>query len=243
MPSVRAFRQTVLWDGKMAGDFAWWDLASVVDINEKAWCTQFIQNNTRSFLDSLRAFEMHGALRLPSLRSVTCSTNGAALSPMPFLQSLELGGRATVTNLDARALAGNSSLTNLVIHADPDLVVGENVFDDHAGRRNNVELVYPGHVPERMEFTGKAPNDDVFANLLERVGPKDRPVLVFVRRFDPTWKNAPYLAEPTRAETRLYDGDPDFVFGVYRGSLFGFPYVKALFVQSNFKKTTLLILR
>ncbi|MBQ3811569.1 MAG: hypothetical protein II839_12220 [Kiritimatiellae bacterium] len=244
VPSVRNFHQTVLWDGKMSGDFAWWDLSSVEDLDERAWCTQYIDDNRRSHLDSLRAFEMNGSLRLPSLRSAKCSPEiGAALSPMPFLQSLELGGRATVTNLDARALAGDSSLTNLVLHADPDLVVGEKVFDDHAGRRNSVDVVYPGHVPERMEFVGKAPNNDVFANLLERVGPKDKPVLVFVRRFDPTWKNAPYLDAPTRAEARLYDGDPDFVFGVYRGSLFGFPYTKALFVQRDFKKTTLLILR
>ena len=244
VPSVRAFRQTVLWDGKMAGDFAWWDLSSVEDMDERAWCTQYIQDNTRSYLDSLRAFEMRGALRLPSLRSVrTSPTFGAMLSPMPFLQSLELGGRATVTNLDDRAFAGNSSLTNLVIRADPDIVVGTGIFDDHAGRRNSVDLVYPGHVPERMEFTDKAPNRDIFANLFERIGPKDRPVMVFVRRFDPTWKYAPYLAEPTRAEARLYDGDPDFVFGVYRGSFDGFPYPKALFIQRDFKKTTILILR
>ena len=51
VPSVRAFRQTVLWDGKMFGDFAWWDLASVEDMDERAWCTQYIQDNTRSFLD------------------------------------------------------------------------------------------------------------------------------------------------------------------------------------------------
>ena len=122
VPSVRIFHQTVLWDGKMSGDFAWWDLSSVEDLDERAWCTQYIDDNQRSHLDSLRAFEMNGSLRLPSLRTVKCSTTiGAALSPMPFLQSLELGGRATVTNLDARALAGDSSLTNLVIHADPDL--------------------------------------------------------------------------------------------------------------------------
>ena len=162
---------------------------------------------------------------------------------MPFLQSLALGGRATVTNLGDRAFAGNSSLTNLVICADPDLVVGTGIFDDHAGRRNSVDVVYPGHVPERMEFTGPAPNRDVFANLLERVGPRDAPVQVFVRHFDSTWKTAPYLTEPTRAEARLWGGDPDFVFGVYRGSLDGFAYPKALFIQRDFKRTTILILR
>ena len=94
-----------------------------------------------------------------------------------------------------------------------------------------------------MEFTGPAPNRDVFANLLERVGPRDAPVLVFVRRFDATWKHAPYLDEPTRAEARLWDGDPGFVFGVYRGSLDGFAYPKALFIQRDFKKTTVMILR
>lgn len=67
--------------------------------------------------------------------------------------------------------------------------------------------------------------------------------MVFVRRCDSTWTHAAYLDEPTRAEARLYDGDPDFVFGVYRGSLDGFPYPKALFVQRDFKKTTVLILR
>ena len=195
VPSVRAFRQTVLWDGKMFGDFAWWDLASVEDMDERAWCTQYIQDNTRSFLDGLRAFEMHGALRLPSLRNVrTSPTLGAALSPMPFLQSLALGGRATVTNLGDRAFAGNSSLTNLVIHSDPDLVVGTGIFDDHAGRRNSVDVVYPGHVPERIVFTGEAISETAMNNLLSGVcAAIEKPVKVYVDRRNASWKTAAYI--------------------------------------------------
>ena len=218
VPSVRAFRQTVLWDGKMFGDFAWWDLASVEDMDERAWCTQYIQDNTRSFLDGLRAFEMHGALRLPSLRNVrTSPTLGAALSPMPFLQSLELGGRTTVTNIDDRAFAGNSSLTNLVIHADPDIVVGTWIFDDHAGRRNSVEVVYPGHVPERIVFTGEAISETAMNNLLAGVcAAIEKPVKVYVDKHFFSWKSAPYIDHAPTAGERTQADAGELVIGVVR---------------------------
>jgi hypothetical protein len=218
VPLLRAFRQTVLWDGKMTGDFAWWDLSSVEDIDERAWCTQYIDNNIRSHLDSLRAYEMHGALRLPSLRNVrTSPERGAALSPMPFLQSLELGGRTTVTNIDDRAFAGNSSLTNLVIHADPKLVVGTWIFDDHAGRRNSVEVVYPGHVPERIVFTGEAISETAMNNLLTGVcAATEKPVKVYVDKHFYSWKSAPYIDRAPTAGERAQADAGELVIGVVR---------------------------
>jgi hypothetical protein len=190
----------------------------VEDLDERAWCTQYIQNNDRSYLDSLRAFEMHGALRLPSLRSVKCSpTIGAALSPMPFLQSLELGGRATVTNIDARALAGNSSLTNLVIHADPELVVGTGIFGNHDGRWNSVDLVYPGHVPERIVFTGEAISETAMNNLLAGVcAATEKPVKVYVDKRFFSWKMAPYIDHAPTAGERAQADAGELVIGVVR---------------------------
>jgi len=218
VPSLRGFRSTVLWDGKMTGNLEWWDLSSVEDIEERAWCTQYIKDNNRSYLDSLRAYEMHGALRLPSLRNVrTSPTLGAALSPMPFLQSLELGGRVTVTNIDDRAFAGNSSLTNLVIHADPELVVGTGIFGNHDGRWNSVDLVYPGHVPERIVFTGEAISETAMNNLLAGVcAATEKPVKVYVDKRFFSWKMAPYIDHAPTAGERAQADAGELVIGVVR---------------------------
>ena len=218
VPSIRAFRQTVLWDGKMTGDLAWWDLSSVDDIEERAWCTQYIEDNSRSFLDSLRAYEMRGTLRLPSLRNVrTSPEHGAALSPMPFLQSLELGGRETVTNIDDRAFAGNSSLTNLVIHADPELVVGTGIFGDHSGRLNSVDLVYPGHAPDRIVFTGEAISETAMNNLLSGVcAATVKPVKIYVDMRLGGWKAASYIDYAPMASERAQPDSGGSVVGVIR---------------------------
>lgn len=217
-PSLRSFHQTVLWDGKLTGDFSWWDLSSVDDIEERAWCTQYIEDNSRSFLDSLRAYEMRGTLRLPSLRNVrTSPEHGAALSPMPFLQSLELGGRETVTNIDDRAFAGNSSLTNLVIHADPELVVGTGIFGDHSGRLNSVDLVYPGHAPDRIVFTGEAISETAMNNLLSGVcAATVKPVKIYVDMRLGGWKAASYIDYAPMASERAQPDSGGSVVGVIR---------------------------
>ena len=136
---------------------------------------------------------------------------------MPYLQSLELGGRATVTNLGDRAFAGNSSLTNLVIHADPDIIVGTGIFDDHAGRKNSVDLVYPGHVPERIVFTGEAISETAMNNLLAGVCTATvKPVKIYVDRHFFSWKLAPYIDHAPTAGERAQADAGELVVGVVR---------------------------
>ncbi len=108
----------------------------------------------------------------------------------------------TVTNIDDCAFAGNSSLTNLVIHADPELVVGTGIFGDHDGRWNSVDLVYPGHVPERIVFTGEAISETAMNNLLAGVcAATVKPVKIYVDMRLASWRTASYIDfAPTEGE-------------------------------------------
>ena len=170
----------------------------------------------------------------PALRQVVRSDEGGfALSPMPYMTSLVLGGKTkddTVTSLANGAFAGNSAMTNLTICADADITVGTDIFADHAGRDsvNGKNVDYPGHTPEYMTFTGAAPNTDVFANLLAGVGKKDTPVIITVTKPSKGWTNKSYIDYmPTDAEKAVAGDKSDKVFGVYRGSGY---YAKAIFV-------------
>ncbi len=235
----------------------WWDLSALSSLKPLAFHTQYL-NKPEGYANNhplygKRLADASGTLSLPGLRTVNtdfgdnATAKGSPLMLMTGVEGIVLGGATkatTVTNIGDRAFAGDSSLRSLTIHSDADLVVGTGLFDDQWGMdAYGTARGADGRVPETMFFTGVAPNNDVFANLLERVGPKDRPVQVFVKHYDATWRRASYLNEPTTAEKRLYDGDPDFVFGVYRGTLFGFSYAKAIFIQRDFKKTTFVIFR
>ena len=67
---------------------------------------------------------------------VRSDEGGSALSPMPYMTSLVLGGKTkndTVTSLANGAFAGNSAMTNLIIHADENITVGTGIFAELAG--------------------------------------------------------------------------------------------------------------
>lgn len=168
----------------------------------------------------------------PALRQVVRSDEGgSALSPMPYMTSLVLGGKTqadTVTSLCDGAFAGNSSMTNLTIHSDANLTVGTDIFASFTGREGSSDVVYPGHTPEYMTFTGAAPNTDVFANLLAGVGKQDTPVIITVTKPSKGWTVTSYIDyAPTDAEKAIAGDKSDKVFGVYRA---GSGYAKAIFV-------------
>ena len=220
LPSITGIEDKALWSAEPANDLSTWDLSSVSAISPIGLATQWYLSNENSYAVGRRAFDCYGDFSLPALRSVDAGTypkdgvdyTGVALSPMPYLTSLTLGGKTradTVTNLCDGAFAGNSSMTNLTICADENLVVGTGIFADHAGRdtAKNKDVVYPGHTPETMTFTDKAPKADVFANLLAGVGAGDDPVLVRVTGKSTSWFHRSYIGyRPTAAEKALADG-------------------------------------
>ena len=237
LPCITNIEEKAFWSAEPANDFSTWDLSSVATISPIGLTTQWYLSNENSYSVGRRAFDCYGDLALPALRSVDAGvwTNkndglgyrAVSLSPMPYMTSLTLGGKTkadTVTNLCDGAFAGNSAMTNLTICADENIVVGTGIFADHAGRdtANNKDVVYSGHTPETITFTGKAPNSDIFANLLAGVGAGDAPVLVRVTSHNTSWFRRNFIDyRPTAAETALADGGiaaGEKVFGVYRVS-------------------------
>ena len=219
-PSLQQFNDNALWSVNIAQDLSQWDLSSVTNITPKALTTQYINNNATTYLKGRKAYDSYGDFRLPALRFVATSAEaGSALSPMPYMTSLVLGGKTaadTVTSLGDGAFAGNSSMTNLVIHADANITVGTDIFADHEGY-NGGNVVYPGHTPEHMTFTDAAPNTDVFANLLYGIGESDAPVMVMVAKAARGWYSKSYIDyDPTTAERALAGADAPMVFGAYR---------------------------
>ena len=253
LPSVSNLPDNVLWSTYVANDLATWDLSSVTNITPKSLTTQWITDNPTSYLNGRKAYDCYGDFSLPALRQVSVSAaGGSALSPMPYMTSLTLGGKTrtdTVTSLGNGAFAGNSSMTNLTIHADADIVVGTDIFADHAGRDtvNYKDVVYPGHTPETITFTGVAPNTDIFANLLAGIGAADDPVVIRVMSNSSSWgqKEAYIDYRPTPAEAALADGQicaNEKVLGVYRSN----GIVKGVFVcdESLYAhRSTVVILR
>ena len=243
LPSITDIPDKALWSSEAANDFSTWDLSSVATISPIGLATQWYLSNENSYSIGRRAFDCYGDFSLPALRSVDAGVwtkNGVdyravALSPMPYMTSLALGGKTkadTVTNLCDGAFAGNSAMTNLTIHADENIVVGTGIFADHAGRDtvNTRDVVYPGHTPETITFTGVAPRSDIFANLLAGVGAGDAPVLIRVTAKNTTWFRRDFIDyKPTAAEMALADGgiaEDEKVLGVYRAG----GIVKGVFV-------------
>lgn len=248
LPSITVVDNKALWSSDSANDFSTWDLSSVSTLRPVGLATQWINSNEQTYQDGRRAFDCYGDLSLPALRSVddgvwtknNVDYRAVALSPMPYMTSLTLGGRTkadTVTNLCAGAFAGNSAMTNLIIHADENITVGTGIFAEHAGRVGSTSVVYPGHTPEYMTFTGRAPKTDVFANLLAGVGKKDRPVIITVTK-PMSWVMADYISTPTAAERAIAGDNADNVFGVYRAG-----FVKAVFVGRKPWKRFCIIIR
>lgn len=238
LPSIAVIDNKALWSCDIANDYSTWDLSSVSTLSPNGFATQWINSNEQTYRDGRRAFDCYGDLSLPALRSVddgvwtknNVDYRAVALSPMPYMTSLTLGGRTkadTVTNLCAGAFAGNSAMTNLIIHADENITVGTDIFAEHAGRVGYTEVVYPGHTPEYMTFTGVAPNLDVFDSLLAGVGYGDQPVVVTAAKPSVTWLKRAYIDYfPSAQEKALAGENAAKAFGVYRGDGF----VKAVFV-------------
>ena len=234
LPSITEIEEKAFWAAEPSNDFSTWDLSSVAVLSPIGLTTQWYSSNENSYFVGRRAFDCYGDFSLPALRSVNAGVwtksgvdyRGVALSPMPYMTSLTLGGKTrgdTVTNLCDGAVAGNSAMTNLTICADENIVVGTGIFADHAGRdtANNRDVVYAGHTPETITFTDKAPKTDIFANLLAGVGADDAPVLVRVTSKSTTWFRRETFIDyrPTAAEVALADGgiaEGEKVFGVYR---------------------------
>ena len=233
LPCITEIDEKALWAAEPSNDLSTWDLSSVATVSPIGLTTQWYLSNENSYAVGRRAFDCYGDLGLPALRSVDAGVwtkNGVdyravAFSPMPYMTSLTLGGKTkadTVTNLCDGAFAGNSAMTNLTIHADENIVVGTGIFADHAGRDtvNSRDVVYPGHTPETITFTGVAPKSDIFANLLAGVGAGDAPVLIRVTAKNTTWFRRDFIDyKPTAAEMALAnDGiaEGEKVLGVYR---------------------------
>ena len=223
LPSIGGIQDGGLWATKPSQDFASWDFSSVSNLTPKSMTTQWFVSNAESYRRGRKAYDCHGDLKLPALRKVDRSDEGgSALSPMPYMTSLVLGGKTkddTVTSLANGAFAGNSAMTNLVIHADAAITVGTDIFASFTGREGSSDVVYPGHTPENMTFTGAAPNTDVFANLLAGVGKKDAPVIIMATNPGKGWTRTSYIDYyPTNEEKALAGDKADKVFGVYRSA-------------------------
>lgn len=233
LPSITEIEEKALWSAEPSSDLSKWNLSSVATLSPIGLTTQWFTSNEKTYSDGRKAFDCHGDLALPALRSVDAGVwtrdgvdyRAVSLSPMPYMTSLTLGGKTqgdTVTNLCDGAFAGNSSMTNLTLHADADIVVGTDIFADHAGRDtvNNRDVTYPGHTPETITFTGAAPRSDIFANLLAGVGVGDSSILVRVTTKSTTWFRRDFIDyKPTAAEKALAGGriaEGEKVFGVYR---------------------------
>lgn len=233
LPSITEIEEKALWSAEPSSDLSKWDLSSVATLSPLGLTTQWFTSNEKTYSDGRKVFDCHGDLALPALRSVDAGVwtrdgvpyRAVSLSPMPYMTSLTLGGKTqgdTVTNLCDGAFAGNSSMTNLTLHADADIVVGTGIFADHAGRDtvNNRDVTYPGHTPETITFTGAAPRSDIFANLLAEVGVGDSSILVRVTSKSTTWFRRDFIDyKPTAAEKALAGGriaEGEKVLGVYR---------------------------
>ena len=232
LPSIVSIEDGGLWASEPSQDFSSWDFSSVSNLTPKSMTAQhYFSSAATTYLRGRKANYCHGDLKLPALRKVDRSEEGgSALSPMPYMTSLLLGGKTradTVTSLANGAFAGNSAMTNLTICADANITVGTDIFTSFTGREGSSDVVYSGHTPEHMTFTGTAPNTDVFANLLAGIGKKDAPVLITVTRPNQDWVRASYIDHaPSAAEKALAGEKADKVFGVYRDGAI----VKAIFV-------------
>ena len=200
----------------------WWDLSGVTAIGGRSLCFD------SSTLDRIPA---GGTLSLPSCRSVS----GTEFQRMANVDGFVLGGKdkaATVTNIAANAFAYDVSLKRLVLHAAADIVVGETPFSN-------------GRTPDEIVFTGAPPSSPTaFANLFGAVTSSDTPRTVRIPKGTQAWQTAVYIDhDPTAAEKALAGDESNKVFGVYRGSDGGEPFVKAVCVWDEPIKGTQIVIR
>ena len=154
---------------------------------------------------------------------------------MANVEGFVLGGKdkaTTITNIAANAFAYDTSLKQLVLHASADIAVGATPFSN-------------GRTPDEIVFMGVPPSSStVFANLFADVVSSDTPRIVRIPKGTMAWLNAAYIDHsPTGAEKALAGDESDKVFGVYRGSDGGTPFVKAVCVWDTPVKGTALVIR
>ena len=146
-----------------------------------------------------------------------------------------LGGKdkaTTVTNIAANAFAYDVALKRLVLHSSADISVGATPFAN-------------GRTPDEIVFTGVPPSSPtVFANLFADVTSSDTPRIVRIPKGTMAWLNAAYIDHsPTGAEKAIAGDESDKVFGVYRGSDGGAPFVKAVCVWNEPIKGLRIVIR
>ena len=188
----------------------WWDLSGLRSVGADSWCT--------GSGASLPRIPASGTLSLPSFRSVA----GTEFQRMANVEGFVLGGKdkaTTITNIAANAFAYDTSLKQLVLYASADIAVGATPFSN-------------GRTPDEIVFMGVPPSSStVFANLFADVTSSDTPRIVRIPKGTMAWLNAAYIDHsPTGAEKALAGDESDKVFGVYRGSDGGTPFVKAVCV-------------
>lgn len=218
--------------------FDWWDFSSVSKIQHSFFANQWGSNGSLS-----RRAPLGGKLSLPSLRCLdwlypyTSGDGGTQLFLMPNVEEISLGGATeatTVTNLCTYALAGDSSLKKLTLHAAPDIYVGKSIF---ASRTHNTSQrtetidgveyhigsqALSGRTPDIIHFTGQAVSETAISNLLAgvtAVSTAEKPVAIHASRFQDGWREnrRAWISSPTADEVAAYPGER--VIGVYRAGL------------------------
>ena len=243
----------ILWGQYMAGTkLDWWDISALENVHPQAFHTRYQKAAAGALANApliaarfgggTPANSARGSLALPGLRGVATDFSTSTSSGSPFmlaagLESVTLGGATkatTVTNIGARAFAGDISLRGMTIHADASLVVGADVFADQFGRDGNGNMQgAEGRTPETIVFTGEAVSAAAMGNLLAGVAPaEEKPVKVYVDRRFASWREASYIdtdrSSDTDASALAAVGEK--VLGVIRAGAPA-PYGKALVVH------------
>ena len=203
-----------LWGIPMSeSKFDWWNLDSVVQIDEKSMAGWSDSTRTGAWDNYIPG---KGTLSLPSMRA----SNVKALQIMRNIEGISLGGKdkyTTVTNICANAFQGDRSLKRLTLHGARELTVGATPFSS-------------GYSPTEFVFTGPAPASETsFANLLSRAtAAEKKPVKVYASILQDGWTTDSYIDHnPTAAERAEAPGER--VIGVYRGGAAA-PLGKALII-------------
>lgn len=212
--------------------FTWWDLSSLSQV-----APGFFANGWGSEYYLRPRVNSGGVLSLPSLRSTEWTANGTQFNLMWNVTEISLGGATeatTVTQLCSRAFAGDSSLTKLTLHADPNIKIGTGLFADQWYNTSVAETVEiegmvcnkgtrtsTGSVPGVIHFTGQAISGEAIANLLGDVPvveTAEKPVVIHASRFQRGWGGdgvwADWISAATEAEKAAYPNER--VIGVYR---------------------------
>ena len=203
-----------LWGIPMSeSKFDWWNLDSVVQIDEKSMAGWSDSTRTGAWDNYIPG---KGTLSLPSMRA----SNVKALQIMRNIEGISLGGKdkyTTVTNICDNAFQGDRSLKRLTLHGARELTVGATPFSS-------------GYSPTEFVFTGPSPASETsFANLLSRAtAAEKKPVKVYASILQDGWTTDSYIDHnPTAAERAEAPGER--VIGVYRGGAAA-PLGKALII-------------